>query len=41
MEVSTRLQAGLGIRLDGDFVWKHPTIASPATSLAQKMVDLS
>ncbi|MEU8589262.1 type I polyketide synthase [Streptomyces sp. NPDC048664] len=37
MELSTRLQAGLGIRLPGDFVWKHPTIAALATSLAQKM----
>ncbi|MEV6026119.1 type I polyketide synthase [Streptomyces sp. NPDC052036] len=37
MELRTRLQAGLGIRLANDFVWKHPTIASLATGLAHRM----
>ncbi|MFJ7904670.1 SDR family NAD(P)-dependent oxidoreductase [Streptomyces sp. NPDC096198] len=42
MELRTRLQTGLGIRLAGDFVWKHPTIASLATGLAQRMgLDLA
>ncbi|MER6615751.1 type I polyketide synthase [Streptomyces xantholiticus] len=37
MELRTRLQAGLGIKLAGDFVWKHPTIAALAAGLADKM----
>ncbi|MER6129784.1 type I polyketide synthase [Streptomyces sp. NPDC001795] len=42
MELRTRLQAGLGIKLANDFVWKHPTIAALATGLAHKMgVDLT
>ncbi|MGW2696446.1 type I polyketide synthase [Streptomyces sp. NPDC001296] len=42
MELRTRLQAGLGIRLANDFVWRHPTIASLATGLAHRMgLDLS
>ncbi|MGW1895168.1 SDR family NAD(P)-dependent oxidoreductase [Streptomyces sp. NPDC002004] len=42
MELRTRLQAGLGIKLANDFVWKHTTIAALATGLADKMgLDLS
>ncbi len=42
MELRTRLEAGLGVRLASDFVWRHPTIAALATGLAEKMgVDLS
>ncbi|MCW7941441.1 polyketide synthase [Streptomyces hygroscopicus] len=42
MELRTRLEAALGVKLAGDFVWRHPTIAALATGLAQKMgVDLS
>ncbi|MFE7834814.1 SDR family NAD(P)-dependent oxidoreductase [Streptomyces sp. NPDC057474] len=37
MELRTRLQAGLRIKLAGDFIWKHPTIAALATGLATKM----
>ena len=37
MELRTRLQAGLGIKLANDFVWKHPTIAALAAGLAHKM----
>ncbi len=37
MELRTRLQAGLGIRLANDFVWKHPTITALATHLAHAM----
>ncbi|MPY40270.1 type I polyketide synthase [Streptomyces phyllanthi] len=37
MELRTRLQAGLGIQLANNFVWKHPTIAALATGLADKM----
>jgi phthioceranic/hydroxyphthioceranic acid synthase len=37
MELRTRLEAGLGIRLAGDFVWRHPTVAALANGLAAKM----
>jgi polyketide synthase 2/polyketide synthase 5 len=37
MELRTRLQAGLGIDLANDFIWKHPTIAALATGLATRM----
>ncbi|MET8027611.1 type I polyketide synthase [Streptomyces avermitilis] len=37
IELRTRLEAGLGIKLANDFVWKHPTIAALAIGLADKM----
>ncbi|WP_281291094.1 type I polyketide synthase [Streptomyces montanus] len=37
MELRTRLQAALGIKLANNFVWQHPTIAALATGLADKM----
>ncbi|MDH6626121.1 polyketide synthase 2 [Streptomyces sp. LBL] len=42
IELRTRLESGLGIRLASNFVWKHPTIAALATALSNKMgLDLS
>ncbi|MET7761571.1 type I polyketide synthase [Streptomyces sp. NPDC005393] len=44
MELRVRLEAGLNIKLAGNFVWQHPTVAALAVGLAQHMgvnLDLS
>ncbi|MDG4826234.1 type I polyketide synthase [Asanoa sp. WMMD1127] len=40
MELRARLEAGLGVKLAGNFVWQHPTLAALAEGLAGHM-DLS
>jgi len=37
MELRARLEAGLGVKLAGNFVWKHPTLAALAEGLAGHM----
>ncbi|MET8679696.1 type I polyketide synthase [Streptomyces sp. NPDC004647] len=37
MELRARLESGLGVRLAGNFVWQHPTVAALATGLAAHM----
>ncbi|MEU4894077.1 type I polyketide synthase [Streptomyces sp. NPDC044780] len=37
MELRVRLETGLDIKLAGDFVWRHPTVAALAVGLAQHM----
>ncbi|MBD3007048.1 type I polyketide synthase [Streptomyces sp. 5-10] len=37
MELRVRLETGLGIKLAGNFVWRHPTVAALAAGLAQQL----
>ncbi|MEU1799881.1 type I polyketide synthase [Streptomyces sp. NPDC019937] len=37
MELRVRLETGLNIKLAGNFVWQHPTVAALAVGLAQHM----
>ena len=37
MELRSRLEAGLGVKLAGNFVWTHPTLAALAEGLAEHM----
>ncbi|GIF63129.1 phthioceranic/hydroxyphthioceranic acid synthase [Asanoa ishikariensis] len=37
MELRARLEAGLGVKLAGNFVWQHPTLAALAEGLAGHM----
>jgi polyketide synthase 2/polyketide synthase 5 len=37
IELRSRLESGLGVRLAGDFVSRHPTLAALATGLAEQM----
>ncbi|WP_035839096.1 type I polyketide synthase [Kitasatospora azatica] len=37
IELRTRLEAGLGVRLSSDFVSRHPTLATLATGLAEQL----
>ncbi|MFF0061327.1 SDR family NAD(P)-dependent oxidoreductase [Streptomyces sp. NPDC005279] len=37
LELRTRLETGLGIRIATNFVWQHPTLAALATGLADHM----
>ncbi|MET8009438.1 type I polyketide synthase [Streptomyces sp. NPDC005271] len=37
MELRVRLESGLNIKLAGNFVWQHPTVAALAVGLAQHM----
>lgn len=37
LELRTRLEGGLRVKLPGNFVWKHPTLAELATGLAEYM----
>ncbi|TDC24916.1 SDR family NAD(P)-dependent oxidoreductase [Streptomyces sp. 8K308] len=37
MEVRVRLESDLGVRLPGNFVWQHPTLAALAAGTARKM----
>ena len=37
MELRARLEAGLAVKLAGNFVWKHPTLAALAEGLAGHM----
>nr|WP_311137665.1 acyl carrier protein [Streptomyces sp. I6] len=37
LELRTRLEAGLDIRIAGDFVYQHPTLAALAAGLAGHM----
>ncbi|SNS58920.1 polyketide synthase 2/polyketide synthase 5 [Asanoa hainanensis] len=37
MELRARLEAGLGVKLAGNFVWQHPTLAALAEGLADHM----
>jgi polyketide synthase 2 len=42
MELRVRLETGLNIKLAGNFVWQHPTVAALAVGLAQHMgLDLT
>jgi acyl transferase domain-containing protein/NADPH:quinone reductase-like Zn-dependent oxidoreductase/acyl carrier protein len=37
MELRARLESELDVRLPGDFVWRHPTVAALADGLAERM----
>ncbi|ATL87454.1 type I polyketide synthase [Streptomyces malaysiensis] len=37
MELRVRLETGLSIKLAGNFVWRHPTVAALAAGLAQQL----
>ncbi|MGV9849464.1 SDR family NAD(P)-dependent oxidoreductase [Streptomyces sp. NPDC003442] len=37
MELRVRLEAGLGIKLAGNFVWRHPTVEALAAGLARQL----
>ncbi|WP_432014360.1 SDR family NAD(P)-dependent oxidoreductase [Streptomyces cucumeris] len=37
MELRVRLESGLGVKLAGNFVWQHPTVAALAAGLARHM----
>jgi polyketide synthase 2 len=35
MELRTRLESGLDIKLAANFVWKHPTVVALATGIGE------
>ncbi|WP_432253934.1 SDR family NAD(P)-dependent oxidoreductase [Streptomyces sp. HNM1019] len=37
MELRVRLEAGLSVKLAGNFVWRHPTVEALAAALAQQL----